>query len=211
MKFFFSNLPPRNARKPDHQSTETVKMKAKDPSLEKPGLSPAKTRGRGRKRQCISTPENRFAPQDQLRRGSSTSTGSLQVSGLDLPRESVCEESVISVSIPCSNPFELLTTLCDPDQDAGDARDTEAQSDPPPQCPRCVQPLRSISSFPDFPRGPSGVKAYTCGHKDFKKKTFVCDICRMIMCTICLESESFINSLRSKENDQRLKNLNPHQ
>ena len=61
MKFFFSNLPPRNARKPVHQSTETVKMKKKDPSLEKPGPSPAKTRGRGRKRQCISTPENRFA------------------------------------------------------------------------------------------------------------------------------------------------------
>ena len=119
MKFFFSNLPPRNARKPVHQSTETVKMKEKDPSLEKPGPSPAKTRGRGSKRQCISTPENRFAPQDQLQRGSSMSIGSLQVSGLDLPRESVCEESLISVSIPCSNPFELLTTLCVPDQDAG--------------------------------------------------------------------------------------------
>ena len=206
LKFFFSNLPPRKDRKPAEQLMVNQKMMEKDPSLDKPGPSPVKTRGRGKKRQCASTPENQFPPPDQLRRGSSAST-SLQMSELDLPRESVCEESVNSVSIPVSNQFEVLKTLVDLDQDAEDACDAGGQSDLPPQCPRCTRSLRSISALPSFPASPTGVQAYTCGHREFEIPTFVCDGCRVIMCEFCLQNDSFICSMKCEETDQKLRDM----
>ena len=192
LKFFFTNLPPRNTRKPEQHPMRADQRVEKDKAVP----SPVKTRGRVRKRQCASTPDNQFVPPDQLRRGSSASTGSLQVSGLDLPRESVS-----SVSIPCSNQFEVLATLSGFDPDTVAVHD----AGPPEKCPRCVQPLQVVSAIPDFPCSSAGVNVYSCGHREFKEDTFACDDCQMMICFSCLGNEAFRRTVSSPEIDQFLR------
>ena len=215
LKYFLSNLPPRHTRKPI-QEAATVPGTEKRVNVPPPEPSPVKTRGRGRKRPCVnsSTPDGQSAPDppDQMRRGSSTSTAILQVSEMEGSRESVCEDSIISVSIPCANTFEVLSTLGDIDQEAAEIQESEEKSDTPPCCPRCIQSLRSISAFPDiqisrYPPNRNGIKAYSCGHREFENETYVCDDCRMVMCEICLKDESFRSSVIIGLNDKILQDL----
>ena len=66
--------------------------RVEDPSPPQAEPPPAKTRGRGRKRQCVaSTPDNQPTPPEQLRRGSKPVY--LKALELEVQRESVSEVS----------------------------------------------------------------------------------------------------------------------
>ena len=211
MRYFLSNLPPRNSR---HQPV-VPERRVEDPSPPQAEPPPAKTRGRGRKRQCVaSTPDNQPTPPEQLRRGSKPVY--LKALELEVQRESVSEVSVdispASPSVPCCNQFDVLSNLSDVNQ-AADDTDVE---DTAPNCPTCTQQLRLISNFKEFAQNHAAVSGYRCGqsteprkHRLFtpENQTYVCDGCRMIMCQRCLEDDSYRKSLKSTENDNMSKEL----
>ena len=154
-----------------------------------------------------STPENQSCAVEQLR-GDGQSASDIEISELEVRKdvEKSAEEmssEVNNVTIPCSNPFEVLANLSDMDGD-DDVEDVEPVHE---HCPRCKHQLKSISSFPQFPVSSTGINGYSCGHRDFKPdtKTYACEGCRILMCNDCLGKESFLVSL--KENDMILSNL----
>ena len=207
LRYFLSNLPPKNARN-SSDKTRPAKEKESDP----PNTSPVKTRGKGRKRQCLSsTPGNRSSEPEQLRRG--RESVDLQVSVLELDREiDEPDDGRHNATIPCSNTFDILANLNDStDESDADPAAVDVAADSTKLCPRCRHNLRSISSDPKFPAISSGIKGYSCGsgHIQFKPDNtiFACDSCRMLMCSVCLQNNSFIDSLTCESNDKKLREL----
>ena len=162
VKFFLSNLAPRNKRsRPTHPSRNlTAQEKSKEEIQPPPPPSPppASLRGRGRKRQCVSTstPDR----QTELIKDDRPSD-SLQISNIQEERDFsttfLNQENSIP-SIPCSNSFQVLSNLeedlSEPIQRLDDLPSTEHEPilvTPTIRCVDCQHLLQPTSSTNDDP------------------------------------------------------------
>ena len=108
IKFFLSNLPPRNRRsRPTTPRRSEEELQPPPP----PSPPPANQRGRGRKRQCVSTSTpDRQTEQIKDNRPSD----SLQISNIQEDRDhsKTFQNQEYSIpSIPCSNSFQVLSNM----------------------------------------------------------------------------------------------------
>ena len=188
--FFLSNLPPRNRR-----SRPTTPRRSKEELQPPPPPSPppASQRGRGRKRQCVSTSTpDRQTEQIKDNRPSN----SLQISSIQEDRDfstTFLNQEHSIPSIPCSNSFQILSNLEEdlsrPPQQYDELPSEEPQSklitvSAEIRCVDCEYLLQPASTTDDNPPH-CGICSYEYQSTDSARR------CMMLEC-MCPPEERFV-------------------